>query len=127
MFRAVRTFANPFTRTALIAFAWSNRQTILRWGRSLFEELRRPGRIEPGRLVLIGKVLWAITRDERLARSTKLRHVTLTGSTVVVDVAPGWQGGARLVDELSRIDGITAVTDRGGRQLHGSIPTTIVA
>ncbi len=43
----LRTVANPFTRTAMIAFAWANRHTILRWGRSFWNELRRPGMIEP--------------------------------------------------------------------------------
>jgi hypothetical protein len=127
MIRALRTMANPFTRTALIAFAWSNRHTIMRWGRSLSSELRQPGRIEPGRLMLIGKVLWAVTRDDQLAHSRKLRHVTLAGSTVVVDAAPGWMGSARLVDRLSQIDGITAVTDIRGTPLTGSIPATVVA
>jgi hypothetical protein len=127
MLRSLRTVANPFTRTAMIAFAWSNRHTILRWGRSLWGELRQPGRIEPGRLMLIGKVLWAVTRDDHLANSRKLRHVSLTGSTVVVDVAPGWRGSARLVDTLSQIDGISAITDVRGTPLPGSIPAHVVA
>jgi hypothetical protein len=127
MLRTLRVMANPFSRTAMIAFAWSNRHTILRWGRSLWNELRQPGRIEPARLMLIGRILWAITRNDRLANSNKLRHVGLDGSTVVVDAAPGWEGGARLVDELSQIDGVTAITDRHGRPLHGSIPATVVA
>lgn len=127
MFRTMRSLATPFTRTALLAFAWSHRYTIMRWGRSLWNELRRPGRIDPGRLTLIGKVLWAITSDDRLARSRKLRHVRLEGSTLVIDASPGWTGTARLVDELSGIDGITAITDTKGAPLHGSIPSRVVA
>jgi hypothetical protein len=123
----MRSLANPFTRTALLAFAWSHRHTIMRWGRSLWNELRRPGRIDPRRLTLIGKVLWAITSDERLARSRKLRHVRLDGSTLVIDASPGWTGTARLVDELSGIEGITAITDTTGKPLEGSIPSRVVA
>jgi hypothetical protein len=123
MFRALRTVANPFTRTAIIAFVWAHRRTILRWGRSFWNELRQPNRIEPSRLMLIGKVLWAITRDERLAQSRQLRRISLDGTTLVVDTTPGWKGTARLVDELSEIPGITAITDTKGTTLAGSIPT----
>ncbi len=127
MFRALRTLANPFTRTAMIAFAWSHRHTIMRWGRSFWVELRRPGRIEPARLTLIGKVLWAITRDDRLAHARQLRQVRLDGTTLVVDASRGWRGTARLVDELSEVDGLTAITDTRGRPLQGTITTTAVA
>ena len=127
MFRMMRTVANPFTRTAIIAFVWSHRRTILRWGRSFWNELRHPGRIDPKRLTLIGQVLWAITRDERLANARQLRNVSLDGTTLVVDTSSGWTGTARLVDELSKIKGVGAITDSKGRPLQGSIPTTVVA
>lgn len=123
----MRMFANPFTRTAVIAFVWSHRRTINRWGRSFLGELRRPGRIEPKRLSLIGQVLWMITRDERLANARQLRHVRLDGSVLVVDTSSGWSGTARLVDGLSGIAGISSITDSKGRALQGSIPTTVVA
>ena len=64
MIRRVSALLNPFTRTAMLAFAWSHRRTVMRWGRSLYAELRRPGRIEPKRLQQITKVLWAITGDD---------------------------------------------------------------
>ncbi len=124
MFRLLRGLANPFTRTAMIAFAWSHRRTIRRWGRSFWNELRSPNRIDPSRLMLMGKVLWAITSDDKLAQSRQLKHVRLDGSTLVVDAAHGWQGSARLVDELGGIEGITAITDARGRPLEGSIRTT---
>lgn len=122
MIRALRTAINPFTRTAILAFAWAHRRTILRWGRSFWIELRQPSRIDPARLMLIGKVLFAITRDERLASSRQLKHVSLDGTTLIVDSTPGWKGTARLVDELSDVPGITAITDRKGTPLAGSIP-----
>ncbi len=124
MFRALRTLANPFTRTAMIAFAWSHRRTVLRWGRSFWNELRSPQRIDPSRLLLMGKILWAITSDDRLSQSRQLKHVRLDGSTLVVDASRGWKGSSRLVDELGGIDGITAITDTRGRPLQGSIETT---
>ena len=121
---ALRTVVNPFTRTAIIAFAWTHRRTIMRWGRSFWDELRQPNRIDPSRLVVIGRVLWAITRDDRLAQARQLRRVRLDGSTLVVDTTPGWKGAARLVDELDDIAGITAITDAHGNVLAGSIAAT---
>jgi hypothetical protein len=124
MLRALGRFANPFTRTAMVALAWSHRRTIRRWGRSFWTELSAPGRIDPSRLMLMGKVLWAITSDDGLAQSRHLRHVRLDGSTLVIDATRGWKGSARLVDELGSIEGITAITDTRGRPLEGSIGTT---
>lgn len=96
----------------------------MRWGRSFWNELRSPRRIDPDRLMLMGKVLRAITSDDRLAKSNQLRPVRLDGSTLVVDAKRGWKGSARLVDELGDIAGITAITDANGRQLKAAIETT---
>lgn len=120
----MRSAANPFSRTALLFFVWTHRHTILRWGRSFWSELRSPGPIDPRRLTLIGRVLWAITRDDQLAKARQLRHVRLDGNTVVLDTTPDWPGTARLVAELRTIPGIGEVTDRHGRRLTGPIDTT---
>lgn len=124
MFRTVRTFANPFTRTAILMYAWTHRRSIMRWGRSLWVELKRPKMIQPDRLQIIGRVLWAITRDEQLARAKQLRQVRLDGNVLVVDTSPRWKGTARLVDELDDIPGIAAITDPNGNVLAGSITST---
>jgi hypothetical protein len=124
MLRALSKVANPFTRTAIIAFVWTHRRTILRWGRSFWTELRKPGVIEPARLTLIGRVLWTITRDDQLAKAKQLRHVQLDGTTLIVDTSPGWRGTARLVDELDDVPGITRIVDAKGNLLAGTIPTT---
>lgn len=108
----------------MIAFAWSHRRTIRRWGRSFWNELRAPHRIDPSRLMLMGKVLWAITSDDMLAQSGQLKHVRLDDSTLVVDATHGWNQSARLVDKLGSIEGITAITDANGRPLEGSIETS---
>lgn len=126
VFRMMRAAANPFSRTALLLFVWTHRHTILRWGRSFWTELRTPGPIDPRRLTLIGRVLWAITRDDQLASARQLRHVRLVGDTVVIDAKPNWHGTARLVDELGTIPGIAGVTDESGSRLSGSIDTTAV-
>ncbi len=124
MLRRLTTLFNPFTRTAVVAFAWTHRRTIMRWGRSLWVELRRPGRIEPRRLRQIATVLWAITSDDDLAHAKELREVRLVGDELVVDTTPGWRRTARLVDALDDIPGIARIVDRHGHVLSGSINVT---
>ncbi len=124
MFRRLRMLFNPFTRTAVLAFAWSHRRTVTRWGRSMWSELRRPGRIEPERVQQIAKVLWAITSNDSLAKSKQLREVRLDGNVLVVDSAPGWKRTGELVDALTDIRGIDRIVDQTGRALSGTIPAT---
>ena len=124
MFRRLGLLVNPFTRTAVLAFAWSHRRAVARWGRSLWTELRRPGRIEPQRLQQIAKVLWAITGKESLSRAKQLREVRLEGDVLVVDAAPGWKRTAELVDVLADVPGITRIVDRHGTVLAGTVPAT---
>jgi hypothetical protein len=124
MFRTLRTVMKPFSRTALIAFAWSHRRTILRWGRSFWFELTSPGRIDRRRLSTISKVLWTITRDDQLAKARQLRQVRLVGDELVIEASPRWRGRARLVDRLASIDGIARIVDADGRVLSGTIQTS---
>lgn len=124
MLRRIAMLFNPFTRTAVLAFAWSHRRSIMRWGRSLYAELRRPGRIDPRRLRQIARVLWVITGDDELARARQLREVRLEGDELVVDTTPGWKRTARLVDALQEVPGITRIVDRNGNVLAGTIATT---
>ncbi len=126
MIRRVTTLFNPFTRTAVLAFTWTHRRTILRWGRSLYAELRRPGRIEPRRLQVIARVLWAITSNGELANARQLREVRLDGNVLVLDTTPGWKRTARLVDELDDIPGIVRIVDQHGSVLAGTIAATAV-
>ena len=63
MSRLFKTVANPFSRTALIMFAWTHRRTIMRWGRSFWTELTQPGRI--GRSVAeVGAIVEAIAAKD---------------------------------------------------------------
>ena len=121
MIRRITALFNPFTRTAVLAFAWSHRRTIERWGRSLYSELRRSGRIEPRRLQQIGRVLWAITSDGDLAGARQLREVRLDGNVLVLDTTPGWKRTARLVDALDDIPGIARIVDQDVNVLAGTI------
>lgn len=121
MFRRARRLSSPFTRSAVLLFAWQHRRAIMRWGRSLWTELHGRGRINPRRLGQIGRVLWAITRDDTLAEAKELRDVRLDGDVLLVDVKPGWKRTPRLVDALDGIPGIAAITDQHGRALTGSV------
>lgn len=121
MFRLARRLTNPFTRTAVLAFAWTHRHEILRWGRSLWAELTRPGRIEPARLATIAQVLWKVTSDESLSRSKKLRGVRLDGDVLVLDTARGWRGTPVLVSRLHDVRGVSRVVDGSGVELRPAI------
>ena len=124
MFRKLTMLFNPFTRTAALAFAWSHRRTVMRWGRSFYTELKKPGKIDPGRLQTIAKVLWEITGDVDLANAKQLRAVRLDGDKVVVDTSAGWKQVTRLVDLLDDIEGVNGVVDTKGNRLSGSIEAT---
>jgi len=124
MFRKLTMLFNPFTRTAALAFAWSHRRTVMRWGRSFYTELKKPGKIDPGRLQTIAKVLWEITGDDDLANAKQLRAVRLDGDKVVVDTSAGWKQVTRLVDLLDDIEGVNGVVDTKGNRLSGSIEAT---
>lgn len=124
MLSRLSSLFNPISRTAVLAFAWSHRRTIMRWGRSLYSELRRPGRIEPRRLQQIAKVLWEITSDDELAKARQLREIRIEGDELVVDTTPGWKRTVKLVDALDEIPGITRIVDQDGNVLAGTIVTT---
>jgi hypothetical protein len=111
-----RRSLSPFTRTALLAFAWKHRHSIFRWGRSLWIELSSPMTIAPKRLATIARVLVAVTADSTIANSRHLRQVRLDGDTVILDVDPDWSRTNQLVDRLLDVKGVRQVTTE--RTLH---------
>ena len=117
-------FANPLNRATMAGFIWSHRRSIMRWGRSFWHEVKSPSRIDPGRLALMWRVLWTITRDDQLGKAKQLRSVRLDGDTVIVDAASRWKGRSRLVDRLQRVEGVSRVVDVQGDHLPGTIDTT---
>ena len=118
MFRVLRRALYPFTRTAVLAFVWTHRHEILRWGRSLYAEITGPGGVTPARLSTIAQVLWKVTSNQKLSRSHHLKSVRLDGDTLVLDVDPGWRGTPKLVSELSEVNGVRRVVNRGGVELR---------
>jgi hypothetical protein len=112
MFKFTRRITRPFTRMALMAFAWNHRTEIQRWGRSIWAELRAPGEISPSRLKTLGTVLWRVSRDPQLTGARQLRSVSLVGDVVELNVDPMWKHTPRLINELRTVNGVTDVSVR---------------
>src|SRR4051794_27490442 len=74
-----KTLLNPITRTALAAFAWRHRHEILRWGRTLYDQVIGRSETSPARAVRTGQVLYAIAADHRLRDAKQLKKVTMVG------------------------------------------------
>ena len=104
---------NPVSRVALATLAWKHRHEILRWGRSLYEQLFGQRDVSPARAALIGRVLLAVASDETLRNAPELRRVTLDGDVVALDVDHRWSGLPRLIDRVKRVKGVRAVSVNG--------------
>ena len=113
-----RTF---ITRTALIAFTWTHRHEILRWGRSLFDQVVAHSDASPTRAARTGRVLFAIAVDDRLRDAKQLRKVTMTGDDVELDVDERWSELPRLVDHVRSVKGVRHVFVNGNAEV-GSVP-----
>jgi hypothetical protein len=114
----LRSLFNPFTRVAIATFAWNHRHEIMRWGRSLYEQVVGRSDLSPGNVVRTGRVLVAIASDSRFRDARELRRVSLRDGVIDLDVDDRWPELPRLLDRLHRINGIDAVTvnraaDRG--------------
>ncbi|MBA2386571.1 MAG: hypothetical protein H0V69_05700 [Acidimicrobiia bacterium] len=118
MLRRFRTLMNPLSRTAILTVAWSRRQDVMRWGRSLWTELHNPDGISPARLATVGRVLLAVTSDTEASGAKELRQVRLDGDTVVLDVDPRWNRVGRLSDRLLKVKGVKQVMTETGQRLH---------
>lgn len=96
-------------RTAIVKLLWAHRHDMSRWGRSLWSEVRNPDGVSPARLATIGRVLVAITSDEKVSSAGELRQVRLVDDTIVLDVAPGWERARSVSDRLLQIKGVRQV------------------
>jgi len=126
MMRALRGLSrgglmNPLGRVAVATWAWGYRHEILRWGRSLWNELIGRGDLDPGRAARTGRVLMAIATEDRLRNAPELRQVTINGDVVDLEVTPGWSELPHVVDKVRRIKGVAGVT------VNGAELTTVTA
>lgn len=118
MFSGIRKFGrrgvfNPLSRAALITWGWNYRHEILRWGRTLWNELVGREGVDTGRAVRTGRVLAAIASEERLRNAPQLKQVTMNGDVVDLRVEPGWTELPRVIDRVRSVKGIVGVTVNG--------------
>ena len=81
-----RRSSPPATRLALATFAWNHRHEILRWGRTLYDQVIGRTDVSPARAVRTGHLLFAIASDKALRNAPELHKVTMIDDTVDLDV-----------------------------------------
>lgn len=109
-----RGLLNPLGRAAIVTWAWNYRHEIMRWGRSLWNELvGRGGGVDAGRALRTGKVLMALAGEEQLRNAPQLKQVTIHGDVVDLEVESGWTELPRVVDKVRNVKGISGVTVNG--------------
>lgn len=105
---------NPISRAAIIAWVWGYRHEVLRWGRTLWNELLgREDGVDPARALRTGRLLVAIAYEDELRNAPELKQVTIDGDVVDLKVKPGWRHLPLLVDKVQGVKGIRAVTVNG--------------
>jgi hypothetical protein len=115
--KSVRRFTgkyvvSPFTRTAIMAFLWTHRHEVLRWGRSLWEHLARRD-LEPAAAMRTARVLFAVASDERFRDAKQLRRVTMANGVVDLQVQRRWALLPALVESVAAVNGVLDVTVNG--------------
>jgi len=107
------TYLTPVSRVAIITFVWAHRHEILRWGRSLYDQLVTRRDLGPVRMARIGGVLAAIALREDLRNAPQLRKVSLHGDRVDLDVDERWALLPTLVERVRGVKGIRSVHVNG--------------
>jgi hypothetical protein len=112
---------NPVTRVAAATFLWKHRHEVLRWGRSLYEQLIRQADRSPARALRTGRLLYVIASDDQLRNAKQLRKVTQANDVVDLQVDDGWSQLPRLIDRVRSVKGIRGVTVNGRPTVRGSL------
>ena len=108
-----RGLLNPVSRLALAAFAWNHRHEILRWGRTLYDQLIGRTDVSPVRAVRTGMLLYVIASDDVLRNAKQLRKVTMIGDDVDLEVDETWAQLPRLVGRVQSVKGVRQVSING--------------
>jgi hypothetical protein len=108
-----RSILSPVTRIAVTTFLWTHRHEILRWGRSLYEQLIRQTDRSPARTMRTGRLLYVIASDDQLRDAKELRKVSLNGDVVNLEVADDWPYLPRLLYQVRSVKGIRGITVNG--------------
>jgi hypothetical protein len=101
---------SPVTRVALATFVWTHRHEILRWGRSLYEQVIRQADASPARALRTGRLLYVIASDDQFRDAKQLRKVTLTDDIVGLEVDDTWSQLPRLIERVRSVKGVCGVT-----------------
>ena len=112
-FTRPRSILSPVTRIAVTTFLWTHRHEILRWGRSLYEQLIRQADRSPARAMRTGRLLYVIASDDQLRDARELRKVSLNGDVVNLDVDDRWPYLPRLLYQVRSVKGIRGITVNG--------------
>ncbi len=105
--------SKPVSRVALMMFAWQHRHEILRWGRSLYDQLVGRVDVSPARGVRTGLVLFAIASDEQLRNARQLRKVAMVGDEVDLDVDESWPLLPHVVQRVRSVKGVRRIKVNG--------------
>ena len=105
-----KALLNPITRMAVMTFTWNHRHEILRWGRSLYDQVVGRTDVSPARALRTGNLLFSIASDRRLRDAKQLRRVTMVGDTVDLDVDETWSELPRLIERVRGVKGVAHVT-----------------
>jgi hypothetical protein len=108
-----RSILNPVTRLAVATFLWTHRHEILRWGRSLYEQVIRQTDRSPARAMRTGRLLYVIASDDQLRDAKELRKVSLHGDVVNLEVDDYWPHLTRLLYRVRSVKGIRGITVNG--------------
>lgn len=108
-----KALLNPFSRVALATFAWNHRHEVMRWGRTLYDQVVGRTDVSPASAARTGRLLYAIASDDRLRNAKQLRRVTAVGDTVDLEVDGGWAELPRLVERVRGVKGVAHVTVNG--------------
>jgi hypothetical protein len=102
------TYLGSMSRVAIMTFVWAHRHEVLRWGRSLSDQLITQRQLGPAKLARIGSLLATIAVRDDLRNAPQLRKVTLHGDRVDLDVDERW---ALLPTLVSRVRGVKGVRE----------------
>lgn len=108
-----RALLNPFSRVALATFAWNHRHEVMRWGRTLYDQVVGRADVSPANAARTGRLLYAIASDDRFRNAKQLRRVTAVDDTVDLEVDDRWSELPRLVERVRGVKGVNHVTVNG--------------
>jgi hypothetical protein len=122
-----KALLNPFSRVALATFAWNHRHEVMRWGRTLYDQVVGRTDVSPANAVRTGRLLYAIASDDRLRNAKQLRRVTAVDDTVDLDVDERWSELPRLLDTVRGVKGVAHVTVNGATSGSPGSPRAVPA